>query len=84
MGASCTVAGASVDLITSELDPGAILARTEVAVLPDDTAVTLALALALALAIRVLLREHVIYPRAIAGLLAQLHLQHYETGLNPN
>ena len=74
--AGCKVAGATVHRVTAELDHGAVLAQAEVAVLPNDTAATLAA--------RVLLQEHVIYPRAIAALLAQLQLQHDETAVNPN
>ncbi len=74
--AGCKVAGATVHRVTAELDLGTILAQAEVLVLPGDTAATLAA--------RILLQEHVIYPCAIAGLLAQLKLQHDETVLNPN
>jgi phosphoribosylglycinamide formyltransferase-1 len=61
--AGCRVAGATVHHVTAELDHGAILAQAVVPVLPDDTAVSLAA--------RVLTQEHLIYPQAIAGLLAQ-------------
>lgn len=59
--AGCKVAGATVHLVTPELDHGPILAQAVVPVLPGDTADTLAA--------RVLTQEHLIYPRAIAGLL---------------
>lgn len=59
--AGCKVAGATVHLVTAELDYGPILEQAVVPVLPDDTAD--------ALAARVLSQEHLIYPRAIARLL---------------
>ena len=59
--AGCKVAGATVHLVTPELDHGPILAQAAVPVLPGDTADTLAA--------RVLTQEHLIYPRAVAGLL---------------
>lgn len=59
--AGCKVAGATVHLVTPELDHGPILAQAVVPVLPGDTAE--------ALAARVLTQEHLIYPRAVAGLL---------------
>ncbi|MDR0274386.1 MAG: phosphoribosylglycinamide formyltransferase [Burkholderiaceae bacterium] len=60
--AGCKLAGATVHRVTAELDHGPILAQAAVPVLPGDTADTLAA--------RVLTQEHLIYPRAIAGLLA--------------
>ena len=74
--AGCKVAGATVHRVTAELDHGTILAQAEVPVLSSDTAA--------ALASRVLLQEHLIYPRAIRALLEKLQLQHDETVLNPN
>ena len=59
--AGCKFAGATVHLVTAELDHGPILDQAVVPVLPDDTAD--------ALAARVLTQEHLIYPRAIAQLL---------------
>jgi len=59
--AGCQFAGVTVHQVTAELDHGPILAQAVVPVLPGDTADTLAA--------RVLTQEHVIYPRAIAGLL---------------
>jgi phosphoribosylglycinamide formyltransferase-1 len=59
--AGCKFAGATVHLVTAELDHGPILDQAVVPVLPDDTEDTLAA--------RVLTQEHVIYPRAIARLL---------------
>lgn len=61
--AGCQVAGATVHLVTAELDAGPILAQAAVPVLPDDTAQTLAA--------RVLTQEHVIYPRAVLELVLQ-------------
>jgi phosphoribosylglycinamide formyltransferase 1 len=62
--AGCKVAGATVHLVTSELDHGPILEQAVVPVLPTDSEQ--------ALAARVLTQEHQIYPRAIAGLLRTL------------
>ncbi len=59
--AGCRVAGATVHLVTTELDHGPILAQAAVPVLANDTADTLAA--------RVLTQEHVIYPQAIAELI---------------
>ena len=60
--AGCTVAGATVHQVTSELDGGPILAQAVVPVLPDDTAATLAA--------RVQAQEHVVYPKAIFAFMA--------------
>lgn len=60
----CKLAGATVHQVTAELDHGPILAQAAVPVLPADTADTLAA--------RVRTQEHLIYPRAIAELLAKL------------
>ena len=59
--AGCKFAGATVHLVTAELDHGPILEQAVVPVLPDDNADTLAA--------RVLTQEHLIYPRAVAQLL---------------
>ena len=56
-------AGATVHRVTAELDHGPILAQAVVPILPDDTANTLAA--------RVLTQEHLIYPKAVAELLAR-------------
>jgi len=61
--AGCKFAGATVHRVTAELDHGPILAQAIVPVLPDDTADTLAA--------RVLTQEHLIYPKAVAELLAR-------------
>ena len=51
------VHGATVHFVTAELDHGPIVAQAAVPVLPDDTED--------ALARRVLVQEHLIYPRAV-------------------
>lgn len=51
------VTGATVHLVTAELDGGPIVLQSAVPVLPDDTLTTLS--------IRVLAEEHRIYPEAI-------------------
>jgi phosphoribosylglycinamide formyltransferase-1 len=61
LDAGCKFAGATVHLVTAELDHGPILEQAVVPVLPEDDADTLAA--------RVLTQEHLIYPRAIAQLL---------------
>lgn len=58
--AGCKVAGATVHLVTPELDHGPIIAQAVVPVLPGDTEATLSA--------RVLVREHEIYPRAVRWL----------------
>ena len=60
--AGCQFAGATVHQVTAELDHGPILAQAVVPVLPGDDADSLAA--------RVLTQEHLIYPRAIGGLLS--------------
>ena len=64
--AGCRVAGATVHLVTAELDHGPILAQAVVPVMPEDTEHTLAA--------RVLTQEHLIYPQAIRGWLERSHL----------
>jgi phosphoribosylglycinamide formyltransferase-1 len=61
LDAGCKFVGATVHLVTAELDHGPILDQAVVPVLPGDTADTLAA--------RVLTQEHIIYPRAVAQLL---------------
>ena len=63
LDAGCQFAGATVHLVTLELDHGPILEQAVVPVLPGDTADTLAA--------RVLTQEHRIYPRAVASLLSK-------------
>ena len=60
--AGCQFAGATVHRVTDQLDHGEILTQAVVPVLPGDTADTLAA--------RVLTQEHLIYPKAVAELLA--------------
>jgi phosphoribosylglycinamide formyltransferase-1 len=55
--AGCKLAGATVHVVTPELDHGPIVAQAAVPVLPGDTAATLAA--------RVLEMEHRMYPRAL-------------------
>lgn len=55
--AGCKAAGATVHLVTAELDHGPIVIQAVVPVLPGDTEATLSA--------RVLSREHVIYSRAV-------------------
>ena len=52
--------GCSVHLVTTQLDDGPVLGRIAVAILPGDTADTLAA--------RVLIAEHQLYPRCLSAL----------------
>ena len=61
--AGCQFAGASVHLVTAELDAGPIVQQGIVPVLPGDTAESLAA--------RVLVQEHQIYPQAVRKLLSR-------------
>jgi phosphoribosylglycinamide formyltransferase 1 len=56
------VTGCTVHFVNEELDAGPIVLQTAVAVLPEDTAESLAA--------RILVEEHRLYPRAIALLLS--------------
>ncbi|MEO0057974.1 MAG: hypothetical protein RIT17_1447 [Pseudomonadota bacterium] len=56
-------AGASVHLVTPELDAGEVLAQARVAIAPDDTPASLAE--------RVRFAEHQLYPRAVAEYVAR-------------
>ena len=56
-------AGASVHVVTPEVDDGPVLAQTRVAILPGDTPESLAA--------RVLIAEHQLYPRALAAFVAR-------------
>jgi phosphoribosylglycinamide formyltransferase 1 len=58
-----TSTGATVHLVTNELDSGEVLGQVEVAVLPGDDAN--------ALAERVLIAEHQLYPRILADYAAR-------------
>ena len=60
--AGCKLSGATVHLVTQQLDHGPIVIQAAVPVLPGDTPE--------ALAARVLEREHVIYPRALRWMVA--------------
>lgn len=62
--AGCKVSGATVHWVTAELDHGGIVAQAVVPVLPGDTAA--------ALGARVLGQEHLLYPKAVRGLLQKL------------
>jgi len=62
--AGCQFAGATVHLVTAELDHGPILAQAVVPILQGDDAATLAA--------RVLTQEHRIYPLAITRLLSKV------------
>lgn len=55
------VAGATVHLVTAELDGGPIVAQAAVPVAPDDTVESLSA--------RILVEEHRLYPKAIATVL---------------
>jgi len=57
------VAGASVHLVTAELDDGPVLGQIEVAILPGDTANTLA--------DRVKMAEYQLYPKTLADFIAR-------------
>ena len=57
IAAGDAIAGASVHVVTEELDGGAVIAQATVPVLPDDDAATLAA--------RVLEAEHQLYPAAL-------------------
>lgn len=56
-------AGASVHLVTPELDAGEVLAQAKVAITPDDTPESLAA--------RVRFAEHQLYPRAVADYVSR-------------
>lgn len=56
-------AGASVHIVTEGVDEGTVLEQTPVAILPGDTAETLAA--------RVLIAEHQLYPRALAAFVSR-------------
>lgn len=58
-----THAGASVHMVTGELDSGEVLAQAQVAIAPGDTACTLAA--------RVRLAEHQLFPRAVADYVSR-------------
>jgi phosphoribosylglycinamide formyltransferase-1 len=55
------ISGATVHLVTSDLDAGPIIAQAAVPVLPDDTVATVSA--------RILAEEHRLYPQAISVVL---------------
>ena len=63
LAAGDKVSGATVHLVTPQLDSGEILGQVEVAVLPGDTPETLAE--------RILIAEHQLYPRVLADYAAR-------------
>jgi phosphoribosylglycinamide formyltransferase-1 len=63
LAAGESVTGATVHLVSEEVDSGIILGQVEVAVLPADTADTLAT--------RVLIAEHQLYPRILAEFVSR-------------
>ena len=63
LAAGEAVTGATVHLVTPELDSGDILGQVEVAILPGDSAETLAE--------RVLIAEHQLYPRILADFVTR-------------
>ena len=63
LAADEVVTGATVHLVTADVDAGAILGQVQVAVLPHDDADVLAT--------RVLIAEHQLYPRILAAFVAQ-------------
>ncbi|WP_411291929.1 phosphoribosylglycinamide formyltransferase [Sphingorhabdus sp.] len=62
-------AGCSVHLVTAALDDGPVLARIEVAIQPDDSAITLAE--------RVQMAEHQLYPHALSEYVARSYNPEY-------
>ena len=63
LAAGETTTGATVHLVTGDLDGGVILGQVEVAVLPGDDAQTLAT--------RVLIAEHQLYPRILSAFVSR-------------
>ena len=59
-----TIAGCSVHLVTPELDGGPVLAQTEVAIKKNETAKSLAS--------KVLIEEHVLYPKVLLNFSNQI------------
>jgi phosphoribosylglycinamide formyltransferase-1 len=57
------VSGCSVHVVTAELDAGEVLGQTEVVIMPDDTAATLA--------DRILIAEHQLYSRTVADFVTR-------------
>ena len=63
IAAGDTHAGASVHIVTPELDDGEVLGQAQVAILPGDTPDTLAA--------RVLIAEHQLYPRTLSAYVSR-------------
>jgi phosphoribosylglycinamide formyltransferase-1 len=63
LAAGETVGGCSVHVVTEELDAGEVLARSEVPIEAGDTAATLEM--------RVLVAEHLLYPKALAKFVSR-------------
>ena len=63
LDSGATVTGATVHLVTPEVDSGEILGQVEVAILPGDTVETLEA--------RMLIAEHQLYPRVLAAYVAR-------------
>jgi formyltetrahydrofolate-dependent phosphoribosylglycinamide formyltransferase len=59
------ISGCSVHLVTAELDDGPVLGQTEVSILENDTADSLAA--------RILFAEHQLYPRVLAEYVSREH-----------
>lgn len=72
LAAGDTISGATVHLVTPELDSGDILGQVEVAVLPNDTPETLA--------DRVRIAEHQLYPRVLRQYLGRTRDFEWITG----
>ena len=72
LAAGDKVTGATVHLVTPDLDSGEILGQVEVAVLPSDTAETLAE--------RVLIAEHQLYPHVVSQYLGRTNDFDWITG----
>ena len=73
LAAGDSEAGCSVHLVTAELDDGPLLGQARVAVLPGDSATTLAA--------RVLIAEHQLYPRVLAEFVRRESDPDYLLGL---
>jgi phosphoribosylglycinamide formyltransferase-1 len=76
LAAGVKLHGATVHFVTPELDHGPIVAQAAVAVLPGDTADSLAA--------RILLQEHRIYPRAVRWFVeGHLKLENNQVLIDP-
>lgn len=72
LAAGDKVSGATVHLVSPDLDGGEILGQVEVAVLPDDTPQTLA--------DRILIAEHQLYPRVVGQFIGRTNDFDWITG----